>query len=79
MVREKVTLALTDEALQILDANATERKRGEFVSNVLVEYSRIMSETGARSNKDEGLLERMDNRLARIERQVAVIVANNSR
>ncbi len=79
MVREKVTLALTDEALQILDTNATERKRGEFVSNVLVDYSRIMSGTSALGDEDKGLLERMDNRLARIEKQLAAMIANAGR
>lgn len=76
MVREKVTLALTDEALQIINANATERKRGEFVSSILVDYSRIMAGTGTLGDEDKGLLERIDSRLARIEKQLAAMLTS---
>ena len=78
MVREKVTLALTDEALQIINANATERKRGEFVSSVLADYSRIMAGTGTLGDEDKGLLERIDSRLARIEKQLAAMLTSKA-
>ncbi len=59
---QKVQLTLNDEALQIIEANATERKRGEFVSNALVSYA------GGGASGDAGILERIETRLARIEK-----------
>lgn len=75
MVRDKVTLALTESALSYINANATERKRGEFVSAVLEDYSRIMGGAGELGNSDAGLLERIDSRLGRIEKQLAAIIS----
>ncbi len=75
MVKEKVMLAFTDEALSIINSNASERKRGEWVSKVITDYNRIMSGVGELGNEDSGLLERIDNRLARIEKQLAVLMA----
>ena len=75
MVKEKVMLAFTDEALSIINSNASERKRGEWVSKVITDYNRIMSGVGELGNGDSGLLERIDNRLARIEKQLAVLMA----
>lgn len=77
MVKEKVMLAFTDEALNIINANASERKRGEWVSKVITDYNRIMSGVGQIGDEDCGLLERIDNRLARIEKQLAVLIANS--
>jgi hypothetical protein len=59
---QRTVLALTDEAVTIIEANATERKRGEFVSNALVAYA-----NGGTSG-DSGILERIEARLARIEK-----------
>lgn len=75
MTKEKVMLAFTDEALSIINANASERKRGEWVSKVITDYNRIMSGIGQSGDEDCGLLERIDNRLARIEKQLAVLIA----
>lgn len=75
MVKEKVMLAFTDEALSIINANASERKRGEWVSKVITDYNRIMAGVGQLGDEDSGLLERIDNRLARIEKQLAVLMA----
>jgi hypothetical protein len=75
MVRDKVTLALTENALSYINANATERKRGEFVSAVLEEYSRIMEGVGELGGDTTGILERIDMRLARMEKQIALMVA----
>jgi hypothetical protein len=75
---EKVQLVLSDEALSIIADNATARKRGDFVGRVLVDYNRIMSGTGDLGDEDSGILERIDNRLARIEKQLAVLIASKS-
>ena len=73
---KKVQLTLTDDALAVIDANATERKRGEFVSNVLVDYARITGGVSALGDDDDGLLERIDSRLARIEKQIGLLLAD---
>lgn len=79
MVKEKVMLAFTDEALNIINANASERKRGEWVSKVITDYNRIMLGVGQIGDEDCGLLERIDNRLARIEKQLAVLIAKEEK
>ena len=76
MVRDKVTLALTESALSYINANATERKRGEFVSTVLEDYARIMAGVGELGNGDTGLLERIDSRLGRIEKQLGLLIVD---
>ena len=72
---QRVTLVLSDEATGVIDANATERKRGEFVSSVLVDYGRITGGISALGDDDDGILERIDSRLARIEKQMAILLA----
>lgn len=72
---KKVQLVLTDDALEVIDAHAPgERKRGEWVSEMLVGYARITAGVSALGNDDDGILERIDNRLARIEKQLAVLI-----
>ena len=56
--KRRVAMVLTEEALTVLDRYSSERKRGAFVSMVLVEYEARQNET-----KRTGLLERMDRRL----------------
>ena len=69
----QTVLALTDEALQVIEANPTERKRSEFVSAVLVDYARITGGVSDLSDDDDGILERIDSRLARLEKQMAIL------
>ena len=69
----KVQFVISDEALAVINSNATERKRGDWLSNAVVEYSRIT--TGVPGSGDEdGLLERIDSRLARIEKQMGLLL-----
>lgn len=63
--KRRVAMVLTEEALAVLDRHSSERKRGAFVSMVLVEYDARQNET-----KRSGLLERMDRRLERIEKML---------
>lgn len=71
----KVQFVLAKEALAIVDAKAEgERKKGEWISKAIIDYSRIMSGVGELSGNDDGLLERIDSRLARIEKQLAALV-----
>lgn len=69
---QKLQLYLSDEAAEIIRQSTTERKRGEWLSNVVVEYHRII--TGTPALADDGLLERIDSRLANVERQLAVLI-----
>jgi hypothetical protein len=70
---QKLQLYLTEDAAEIIRQSTTERKRGEWLSNVIVEYSRIVTGTPAHA-LDDGLLERIDGRLANVERQLAVLL-----
>lgn len=72
---QKVQLTLSEDALQVIETNATERKRGEFVSSVLVDYARITGGVSSLGDDDDGILERIDNRLARIEKQLGLLLS----
>lgn len=65
MESKKVGLVLTGEALGILNANATERKRGEFVSNLLVEWAE-----GQTGPDEPGILESIAASVRRIEKRL---------
>ena len=65
MEGRKIALTLSGEALAILEANATERKRGEFVSAVLLEWH--ATQTGG---KEPGILESIAAGVRRIERKM---------
>jgi hypothetical protein len=69
----KVQFVISDEAMEVINNAATERKRGEWISNAVLEYSRIVTGLPAQSD-DDGLLERIDSRLANVERQLAVLI-----
>jgi hypothetical protein len=59
--------------MEIINNAATERKRGEWISNAVIEYNRIM--TGMpQPSQDDGVLERIDGRLANVERQLAALI-----
>lgn len=73
----KVQFVLAKEALAIVDAKAEgERKKGEWISRAIIDYARIMAGVGELNGDDTGLLERIDGRLARMEKQLAVLVAD---
>lgn len=74
---KKIQLVLTDDALEVIDTYAPgERKRGEWVSDVLVDYAKVTAGLSMPVNNEDGLLERIDSRLARIEKQLAVVIKN---
>ncbi len=60
----KVTLTFSDEALEALNNLATDRKRGEFVSKLVLQAHK----RGGRT--EDGILERIEQRLERIEQKV---------
>jgi hypothetical protein len=71
----KVQFVISDEALTVINTHATERKRGEWLSNAVLEYDRIVGGVAGNSDDDAGLLERIDTRLGRIEKQLALLIA----
>jgi len=72
---KKVQLVLTDEALAVIDEHAPgERKRGDWVSGALIDYARITAGISSLGDDDDGLLERIDSRLARIEKQLGLLI-----
>lgn len=58
MEKRRVVLMLDADAADILDSNASERTKGAYISELL-----RTAQSG-----DTGILERMDSRLARIEK-----------
>lgn len=64
MGAKKVTLNLTDEARAIIEAQATPRKQGEFVSGIVVGWQAAQDDASATTG---GILERIEARLVRIE------------
>ena len=65
MAKEKVTLALTAEALAVINQQTTERKRGDFVFTCILDWGRRQRQPVG------GILERIEARLERIEGVVA--------
>ena len=62
----KVTLTLSGEALAILEGQATERKRGIFVSELLVEWAAEKT-----PYSEPGILENIQATVRRIEKKLA--------
>ena len=69
----KVQYVISDDAMEVINSAASERKRGDWISKAVLEYSRIVTGLPAQSD-DNGLLERVDSRLANVERQLAVLI-----
>lgn len=65
MDKRRVVLMLDEDAADILERNASERTKGAYISELL-----RTAQSG-----DTGILERMDNRLSRIEKQVTKLLA----
>lgn len=75
----RVQYILTDEAIEIINAAATERKRGDWLSNAVVEYSRLVTGMPVQADDTDGVLERIDTRLSNLEKQVALLINNTVR
>ena len=70
----RTVLNLTPEAVKAIEEHAPSiNKRGQWASMAVTEYARIMAGVGDTGSSEAGILERMDNRLARIERQLAAL------
>ena len=79
----KVSLVLSGDALAVLDKQASPRRRGEFVSSLLVQYG--MADSGIEQVDVEGMKlqfmglasanKTLEGRVVRLERQVAAMIA----
>lgn len=67
----RVQYMLTDEAIGIINDAATERKRGDWLSKAVVEYSRIVALIP--DDNTCGTLEQIAGRLGRIEQRLAAL------
>jgi len=85
--RTKVSLSITPDAIEILEKHTTERKRGEFVSNLLVSYG---AEGGAINQVDvesmklqmlglSSTTKTLDGRLMKVERQLSALIADRTK
>lgn len=81
--RSQMTLSLTNDAIDILEKHTTARKRGEFISNLLIAYG---AEAGAITQVDvesmklqllgmASTTKTLDGRLTKVERQLSVLIA----
>lgn len=84
--RSQMTVSLTNEAIDVLEKHTTARKRGEFISNLLIAYG---AEAGAITQVDIesmrlqllGLAsanKTLDGRVTKLERTVASMIARGS-
>ena len=71
----KVQFVISDEAMEVINESATERKRGEWLSNAVIEYGRLVTGVAGEPGEDIGLLEQINSRLARIEKQMGLLLA----
>jgi hypothetical protein len=79
----KCTLSLTGDAFNVLAKQASPRKRGEFVSRLLLQYS--VADSGVDQADIEGMRlgllglaganKTLEGRVMKLERQVAAILA----
>lgn len=79
----QLTLSLTSDAVAVLDKHASERKRGEFLSNLLLQYS--ASDKGIAQLDVDGMRLQIlglatehkttEARLGRMEKQLAALIS----
>ena len=85
--RSQMTVSLTNEAIDVLEKHTTARKRGEFISNLLIAYG---AEAGAITQVDiesmrlqllgmASTTKTLDGRVTKLERTVASMIAERSK
>ena len=65
MESKKVVLTLSGESVEVLESAATERKRGAFVSELLIEWAERQT-----SDTEPGILESIAASVRRIEKKL---------
>lgn len=74
----KVQFVISDEALEVINRNATERKRGDWLSNAVIEYDKIINGVVDEAAPGGGVLEAIDQRLSRLEKMVAALIQRDA-
>ena len=79
----KVSLTLSGDALTVLEKQASPRKRGEFISRLLIEYGAV--ESGVDAVDIEGMKlqimglaganKTLEGRVVKLEKQLAALIA----
>lgn len=86
--KQRVTLTITSEAVAVLEKHTTERKRGEFVSQILETYGRGADSVPSGVDLESLRLQVMgllaqgkstDARLTKVEQTLAALIASKSR
>lgn len=80
MANVRTVLNLSQEAVDTIDRHApSPNKKGSWASMAITEYARIMAGIGELNGDDTtGILERIDGRLARMEKQMALLIAGRA-
>ncbi|MFN8486437.1 MAG: hypothetical protein U0350_02525 [Caldilineaceae bacterium] len=63
MKQPQIMLALSDRAMTYIKTSATERKRGEFVTQIIEQY---MDQQAGGGKPETGILERIELKLDRV-------------
>lgn len=76
MGTQRVFYTLADEAVAIIDRRApSPNKRGEWVSQAIIDYERILTGMGATTAEaDGGALEALRADIALLQRQIAALL-----
>lgn len=78
MTTQKVHFTLSDEALAIIAKRApSTNKRGEWISQAIVDYDKILGGAESEAAGDTGLLEQIVIRMARLEKQMLALLSKN--
>jgi len=64
----RMFLTLSPEAIQILKNHSSERKRGELISKLLIEYDRALATQIA--------IENLEQRLSKVEQALEAMIQN---
>ena len=79
MANIRTVLNLSPEAVAAIETNApSPNKKGEWASAVITDYVRLTAGISSLGDDDDGILERIDSRLARIEKQMGLLLAERS-
>ena len=76
IVSDKVQFVMSDEAVNIVNARSTARKRGEWLSKAAIFYAAFLDGLDG-DGTERGMLEKLDARTVRIEQKLDRLVSGN--
>ena len=71
---DKVQFVMSDEAVNIVNARSTARKRGEWLSKAAIFYAAFLDGLDG-DGTERGMLEKLDARTVRIEQKLDLLIA----